>query len=134
MTTSDQPGLWPGLRYEDARAALRFLVAGLGFVEQLVVPPDGDRDVPHAELLWPAGGGVMLGSAGGGEPAFDAAGPASIYLVSDDPDAVLERAVRAGAEVVRPLREESYGSREFTVRDPEGNLWSVGTYRGTPAS
>ena len=35
-----------------------------------------------------------------------------------------------GAEIVRGLRDEDYGSRGFTVRDPEGNLWSFGTYWG----
>ena len=35
-----------------------------------------------------------------------------------------------GAEVVRGLKDEDYGSRGFTVRDPEGNLWSFGTYAG----
>jgi uncharacterized glyoxalase superfamily protein PhnB len=40
------------------------------------------------------------------------------------------RATAAGAEVVRELRYEDYGSLGFTVRDPEGNLWSFGTYRG----
>jgi uncharacterized glyoxalase superfamily protein PhnB len=37
------------------------------------------------------------------------------------------------ADVIRPLADTDYGSREFTVRDPEGNLWSFGTYPGTPA-
>ena len=36
----------------------------------------------------------------------------------------------AGAEVVRGLKDEDYGSRGFTVRDPEGDLSSFGTYRG----
>ena len=130
MAADDAPAVWPALRYKDARAALRFLVDGLGFAEQLVVPGEGDREIAHAELRWPAGGGLMLGSVGGGDP-FDALGPVSVYLVSDDPDGVLERALAAGAEVVRPLRDEDYGSREFSVRDPEGNVWSVGTYRGS---
>ncbi len=46
------------------------------------------------------------------------------------PDALFERATAAGAEVVRGLEDEDYGSRGFSVRDPEGNLWSFGTYRG----
>jgi uncharacterized glyoxalase superfamily protein PhnB len=57
-------------------------------------------------------------------------GHAVTYLVCDDPDALLERATAAGAEVARPMAEEDYGSRGFTVRDPEGNLWSLGTYAG----
>jgi uncharacterized glyoxalase superfamily protein PhnB len=57
-------------------------------------------------------------------------GMSSIYVVTDAPDALFDRATAAGAEVVRGLRDEDYGSRGFTVRDPEGNLWSFGTYRG----
>jgi uncharacterized glyoxalase superfamily protein PhnB len=53
----------------------------------------------------------------------------SVYLVVDDPDAHHERAKKAGAEIVRGLRDEDYGSRGYTARDPEGNLWSFGTYR-----
>ena len=51
-------------------------------------------------------------------------------MVTDEPDALFERATAAGAEVARGLRDEDYGSRGFTVRDPEGNLWSFGTYAG----
>jgi uncharacterized glyoxalase superfamily protein PhnB len=58
------------------------------------------------------------------ESAFDA----EAKEVVDDPDAHHERAVAAGATVVRPLEDMEYGSREYSVRDPEGNLWSFGTY------
>jgi uncharacterized glyoxalase superfamily protein PhnB len=40
-----------------------------------------------------------------------------------------ERARDAGAEIVRGLEDEDYGSRGYTARDPEGNLWTIGTYR-----
>jgi uncharacterized glyoxalase superfamily protein PhnB len=36
--------------------------------------------------------------------------------------------VAAGAEIIRPLQDTPYGSREFALRDPEGHSWSVGTY------
>jgi uncharacterized glyoxalase superfamily protein PhnB len=123
--------VWPALIYTDAPAAIRFLVEAFGFVEALVVPGDADRDIAHAELRWPAGGGVMLGSTGDdNEFCQREPGTASTYVVTDAPDALFDRATAAGAEVVRELRDEEYGSRGFTVRDPEGNLWSFGTYRG----
>jgi uncharacterized glyoxalase superfamily protein PhnB len=50
--------------------------------------------------------------------------------VTDDPDAVYERALAAGATVLRQIRDEDYGGRGFTVQDPEGNQWSFGSYRG----
>ena len=89
--------------------------------------------VHHAELRWPLGGGVMLGDDR--QPADDLhdqlpTGPVSIYVVCDEPDDLFERAAARGAEVLQGLKDEDYGSRGFTVRDPEGNVWSLGTYRG----
>ncbi len=55
-----------------------------------------------------------------------------MYVITDDPDAVYERAVAGGAEITRGMEEADYGSRGFTVRDLEGNLFSFGTY--IPAS
>jgi uncharacterized glyoxalase superfamily protein PhnB len=51
-------------------------------------------------------------------------------VVTDDPDGLHDRALKAGATIVQELRETDYGSRDFAARDPEGNLWSFGTYRG----
>jgi uncharacterized glyoxalase superfamily protein PhnB len=78
----------------------------------------------------------MLGSASatGAEHARLPAGSWASYAVCDDPDALFARAQAAGAEVVQPLVDEDYGNRSFTVRDPEGNLWTFGTYRGWPGS
>jgi uncharacterized glyoxalase superfamily protein PhnB len=54
------------------------------------------------------------------------------YVVTDDPESLYARAVAAGATSVREPFDTEYGSRDFTVRDPEGNLWAFGTYRGEP--
>jgi uncharacterized glyoxalase superfamily protein PhnB len=132
VTTTTAPTVWPALRYTDARAAIRFLVEVFGFEERLVVPGEGDRDVAHAELRWPLGGGVMLGSTSHVEGVHEQMRPGLTwcYVVTDEPDALFVRATAAGAEVVQGLKDEDYGSRGFTVRDPEGNSWSFGTYRG----
>jgi uncharacterized glyoxalase superfamily protein PhnB len=132
MTQTSAPTIWPALAYADAPAAIRFLIEAFGFVETLVVPGEGGREIAHAELRWPEGGGIMLGSTSDdNEFSRRKPGMSSIYVVTDAPDALFDRATAAGAEVVRGLRDEDYGSRGFTVRDPEGNLWSFGTYRGT---
>jgi len=124
------PGLWPCLTYVDAPAAIRFLVDALGFEERARHPGEREGEVAHAELRWPEGGGVMLGSVRpGGLPA--PAGTGLVYGQTADPDALHDRAVAAGAEVVRGLQDTDYGSREFAVRDPEGVVWSFGTYAGT---
>ena len=130
--TTTPPTVWPALRYRDARAAIRFLVEAFGFEERLVVPGEGDRDVVHAELRWPPGGGVMLGSTSHVEGVHEQMRPGIgwCYVVTDEPDALFARATAAGAEVVQGLRDEDYGSRGFTVCDPEGTMWSFGTYRG----
>jgi len=52
----------------------------------------------------------------------------SAYVVVADADVVYARSQAAGAPVVRPLQNTDYGSREFSVKDPEGHSWSVGTY------
>jgi uncharacterized glyoxalase superfamily protein PhnB len=53
-----------------------------------------------------------------------------IYSIVDNGiDAHFERSVAAGAEIVMELHDTDYGSREYMVRDFDGNLWSFGTYR-----
>lgn len=122
--------MWPTLRYADAPAAIRFLVEAFGFEEVAVYPGETEGTVAHAELRWPGGGGLMLGS-GRADSVIDLpSGTGSIYVVVDEPDALFERATAAGATVLLELHEEDYGSREFTVRDPEGVYWTFGTYPG----
>jgi uncharacterized glyoxalase superfamily protein PhnB len=129
--TAPQPTVWPAFRARDARALIRFLVEVFGF-EETVVYGEGDL-VAHAQLAWPEGGGVMLGSArADADDAWPAVpGTAAVYVVTADPAAVHARAVAAGATVVREPTTSDHGT-EFSVRDPEGNLWSFGTYRGEP--
>ena len=126
------PQVWPTLRARDARALIRFLVDAFGF-EETAVYGEGDR-VGHAELAWPPGGGIMLGSVRGTDSdEWDLPpGGFGAYVVTDEPDALYARATAAGAEVLTELHETDYGSRDFAVRDPEGNRWSFGTYRGAP--
>ena len=127
------PQVWPTLRARDARALIRFLVDAFGF-EETVVYGEGDR-VEHAQLSWPLGGGIMLGSAKAPAEADEwplEPGTFGAYVVTDEPDALFARAKAAGARVVRELYETDYGSRDFGVLDPEGNRWSFGTYRGEP--
>jgi len=69
----------------------------------------------------------MLGSSDTSSP-----GTFRAYVVCDDPDALFKRAVENGAVVVTGLTEKDYGSRDFSARDPEGNQWTFGTYRGHP--
>lgn len=76
----------------------------------------------------------MLGDERSGSDWAKQPGTGASYVVTADPDAVHDRAVAAGAEVVRGLTDQDHGSREFVARDRDGNLWSFGTCRGEPVA
>ena len=123
----DAPNIFPALRYRDARAAIAWLERALGF-DTVAVHDGEDGTVAHAELGF-GPGMIMLGSAGTGDTRFDrVVGSSAVYIVTDDVGGVFERATAAGATIVRELQDTDYGSREFSVEDPEGNTWSFGTY------
>lgn len=129
-TTTPSPTVWPTLRAHDARGLIAFLVNAFGFVEAAVFG-EGDR-VDHAQLAWPEGGGVMLGSVREDGAFVTPPGSFSCYVVCSDVDALYARAVAAGAEVETEPTETDYGSRDAGFRDPEGNVWHFGTYAGEP--
>jgi len=128
--------LIPSVRYRDAYAAIDWLEHALGFVRHAV--HDGpDCTVAHAQLTFGGTGMVMLGSASNPNPNPELnATPADIggrvtsplYLVAADCDPIYARAQAAGAEIIQALKTMDYGGRAFTVRDPEGYVWSVGEY------
>src|SRR5215212_218022 len=118
--------LYQCLRYRDARAGLAWLERAFGF-EPVEVHEDDRGTIVHAEMRW--GDSLVMFGAQRDEDEFgDHAGRGWTYVTCDDPDALFARATNAGAEVVRDLTDTDYGSRDFSVRDPEGNLWSFGTY------
>ena len=125
--------IFPAFTYEDAEAAIRWLGEALGF-EPHAVHRDDDGTVAHAELSL-GGQMIMLGTKRSSDPLprvtpREAGGVTShAYIAIEDADALFERATSAGADVVMPLTDTDYGSRDFSVRDPEGHLWSFGTYR-----
>ncbi|PKV79833.1 VOC family protein [Nocardia fluminea] len=133
-TTADtQTTIWPCLAFDDARAMIQFLTTAFDFDVTAVYARDNDDSViEHGELRRPGGAGIMFGSTGRDDSPFGTRPPgvANLYLVVDNPDALYDRAKAAGATIIRELRDEDYGSRGFSAADPEGNLWSFGTYRG----
>ncbi|MFF2654201.1 VOC family protein [Streptomyces sp. NPDC058045] len=125
------PLVWPSLQAHDALALIDFLTGTVGFL-RTAVHEDGDR-VAHAQLDWPEGGGVMLGSYK--EPAEGWSrlpGTFGAYVVTDRVDELYQRLTRAGVSIIREIADQPYGNREFAIADPEGNHWSFGTYRGEP--
>ena len=119
--------IYPVIRYADPRAAIAFLVEAFGFEPgEISEGPDGT--VQHAELIIDTGM-IMIGQARGPSPERPAADDFRLYVAVDDVDKHHDRAKTAGAEIVQPLTDQPYGSREYGARDSEGNVWSFGTYR-----
>lgn len=122
-TTSGPPAtsaISPCVRYGDERAAMEWLREAFGFEEHTVYE-DEDGNLAHAELR--LGSGILMIGSGP-----DTEEPFSLYVTVEDVDAHHARAVAAGAEIVRPLRDTDYGSREYGVRDLDGHIWYFGTY------
>ena len=120
--------IYPVLKYHDAPAAIDFLERAFGFERRQVHQGD-DGVIVHAELGF---GDEVLGlsATGVGNPIFEqGVGRTTVYVAVDDVDALHDRAKAAGAEIVMAPEDQEYGSRDFAARDPEGNIWSFGTYR-----
>ena len=131
MTSSVPSKVFPSLRYQDAPAAIDWLCDAFGFEKQLVIPgPNGT--ISHAQLKF-GHDYIMLGSSkddslGLKSPRELGGVTQSIYIYIPNVDAHHDRAKSAGAEIVIPLQNTDYGSREYSARDPEGHLWHFGTY------
>lgn len=122
----------PTLRYRDAKAAIDFLEKALGFHVLMLVEAD-EGIVEHSQLTHGTGM-VMVSSVrdsewerlidDGGEPV----GGGATYVVIEDPYAHAEQSRAQGAEILSEPEEQDYGGAVYTLRDPEGNIWSFGSY------
>lgn len=126
----------PTLRYRDPAAAIDWLGKALGFIRHFVAQEGGE--VVHAQLRL-GRAMIMLGP----DHADDRYGMHSplvlngtnqcVYIaLPTDIDAACEQARAAGATIITEPYDTAYGSREFSLRDPEGHVWSVGSYAGEP--
>lgn len=130
---NEAPRIFPTMRYRDAPAMIDWLERAFGFRRHAVYTED-DGTVAHAQLSFGAGM-IMLGSARDdefgklvGTPMPGVPATQTIYIAVDDADAHHDRAKAAGAEIVMPLTDQPYGSRDYICRDPEGHVWCFGTY------
>ena len=115
----------PVVHFRDLGAGARFLVEAFGFDEREATKgPDGE--LVYVELTLD-GASLGVGSTEVGS-LFDL-GPTGVYVSLDEVDAMHERAVAAGAEILMPPTDQDYGSRDFVAKDPEGNLWCFGTFQ-----
>lgn len=115
----------PILQYADPDAALEWLQRAFA-LEVKAVHRDDAGTVRHAEVR--AGAGIVMFGGADTERFGDHRGQAWLYVAVPEVDALHDRASEAGADIVMGLTDQDYGSREFSARDLEGNLWSFGTY------
>ena len=124
----------PTLRYRNAAAAIEWLCQAFGFEKHLVVPGENGT-IAHAQLVF-GNGMIMLGSARDDKFGRLQQPPSTVgsvvsqspYIIVEDVDKHYARAILAGAKVVMPIKDEDYGGRDYSCRDPEGFLWTFGTY------
>jgi len=126
--------IYPTFRYRDAAAMIEWLQKAFGFAIEAKFEEGGT--VGHAELSL-GGAIIMLSEArddaygrmvgGPGE-----AGGKSTYIAVTDVDGLHAKAKAAGATILEEPADRHYGSREFICADPQGNVWSFGTYRPEP--
>jgi PhnB protein len=121
----------PYLIVSDAATALDFYKSAFGAAEIMRFAMPGGK-LGHAEIQlgnsrimladeFPEMGYVGPSSLGGT--------PVSIHLYVDDADSLFNRAVGAGAQVLRPMKDEFYGDRTGTLKDPFGHMWSVASHK-----
>jgi uncharacterized glyoxalase superfamily protein PhnB len=120
--------LFVQMRVIDAPRAIAFYVEAFGAREKYrLVEPSGR--VGHAELEF----GDTIVMLSDEYPEMGLVGPQtrggtvmSMHLHVDDADALIARAVAAGAVLVRAAADHFYGERSGTVRDPFGHEWNIG--------
>lgn len=138
MTNDNRPRLALTMRYERAPEAIDWLCAAFGFERQAVYDGPEAGTIGHAQLTFP-GGMVMLSSPSDdatnaynrttAQPReLDGRNTSAPYIVVEDADAHYARSKAVGATIVRDLQTEDYGGRGYVCADPEGFIWTFGTY------
>ena len=114
-----------------AARAIDFYVAAFGAVETMARITDGSGRVGHAEIRI-GDTAIMLADEhpeiGVLSPETIGGCPLSLTVYLPDADAVVKRAVAAGAELIRPVEDKFYGDRSGQIRDPFGFRWTISTH------
>src|SRR5579864_7648654 len=111
---------------EDGLALLEFAKNGLGAEEVMraVMPNGVHGEVRIGDTILMMGGGVA------GKKFAGKLQPGALHIYVEDADAVTEKALAAGATLIDELRDQEYGERSSTVKDPAGNYWYIATAKG----
>src|ERR1700688_2427324 len=122
------------LTVTDVKAAAAFYQKAFGFAKRSIMnAPDGKPI--HAELTL-RGTTLMLGpeipQMGSRSAKTIGASPASLYLLTENADKVVAKAVKLGAAPKGPVMDMFWGDRCGTVIDPDGYAWMVATHIAKP--
>ncbi|MFN2469032.1 MAG: VOC family protein [Gaiellaceae bacterium] len=121
----------PSLAVDDAAEAIDFYKQAFGARERMRMPgPDGK--IAHAELQ--IGDSVLMLSdpmpqSSIRTPKQLGGSPVGIFLYVEDVDAVVERAIEAGATLTMEVDDMFWGDRFGTVSDPFGHAWQIATHK-----
>jgi PhnB protein len=121
----------PYLICKGAARAIDFYKQAFGATELMRFPGPGGS-IGHAEIKI-GDSAIMLADEvpqmGYRSPATLGGSPVSIMLYVQDVDKVVDRAVKAGAKLERPVADQFYGDRNGTIQDPFGHVWTIGTHK-----
>jgi uncharacterized glyoxalase superfamily protein PhnB len=128
-------GAIPTMNYKDANAAVQFLTKALGFKEHFVYR-DENNNVQHAELslgnamimIGPERKGTDFGKLTGTPADANGLNTQTAYFIIEEVDAHYKNAKSHGAEIVMDIKDEDYGGRGYSCKDPEGFIWNFGSY------
>ncbi|HEX8853176.1 MAG TPA: VOC family protein [Pyrinomonadaceae bacterium] len=120
----------PYLCVSDAARAIEFYKEAFGATERMRMEAPGGK-IGHAEIL--IGDSIIMMADEHPEMNFRSpqtlGGPSSHFMIYvEDVDAQVERAVAAGAKLVKPVKDEFYGDRSGSVEDPFGHSWYISTH------
>jgi len=122
------------LTVSDIRAAVSFYQKAFGFAKRGIMKGPGGQPI-HAELTL-RGTTLMLGpeieQMGARSAKTIGASPVTLYLLTEDADKTVAKAVKLGATQKGPVMDMFWGDRVGTIVDPEGNTWMISTHTAEP--
>jgi PhnB protein len=117
----------PYLVAEDGPALLEFAKQAFSAEEAFrAVTPIGGV---HGEVVI-GDSRLMIGGGTPGHKFPSTLHPNALHVYVEDADAVCQKAVAAGATLIDEPRDQDYGERSGSVKDPAGNIWYIATHKG----
>jgi PhnB protein len=122
------------LTVSDIKAAVNFYQKAFGFAKRGIMNGPGGEPI-HAELTL-RGTTLMLGpeiaQMGSRSAKSIGASPVTLYLLTEDVDKTVAKAVKLGATQKGPVMDMFWGDRTGTIVDLDGNTWMIATHQSEP--